>query len=111
MDHGGMDHGDMGHGGGGAMPEMCNMNMLFTWDTNNLCIVFKQWHVRGNISLMFSLLAVVLFCVGYEWLRGFIRKYETEAAQKAEAVPSEFFPPPTYYIHRHIVQEACFCIS
>ncbi|KAK8874090.1 Ctr copper transporter family-domain-containing protein [Apiospora arundinis] len=88
MDHGGMDHGDMGHGGGSAMPEMCNMNMLFTWDTNNLCIVFKQWHVRGNISLMFSLLAVVLFCVGYEWLRGFIRKYETEAAQKAEAVPT-----------------------
>ncbi|KAK7923948.1 ctr copper transporter [Apiospora marii] len=90
MDHGGMGHGDMGHGGGGGgggMDDMCNMNMLFTWDTNNLCIVFKQWHVRGPVSLIFSLLGVVLICAGYEALRDFIRRYEASAARRADGLP------------------------
>ncbi|KAI0470127.1 Ctr copper transporter family-domain-containing protein [Xylaria cf. heliscus] len=87
MDHGDMDHGDGGHGGhggGGGMP-MCNMNMLFTWDTTNLCIVFRQWHVTGRASLIFSLLAIVAICAGYEALREGTRKYELWLSNKEAA--------------------------
>ncbi|KAI1083231.1 Ctr copper transporter family protein [Whalleya microplaca] len=85
MDHGG--HGDMGHG---DMPmPMCNMNMLFTWDTTNLCIVFRQWHIRGPASLVFSLLAIVAVCAGYEALREATRRYETWVGQQQDAAPNQ----------------------
>ncbi|KAI0175686.1 Ctr copper transporter family protein [Hypoxylon sp. FL1284] len=92
MDHGSMDHGNMGHGdmGHGDMPmPMCSMNMLFTWNTENLCIVFRQWHVRGPASLVFSLLAIIAVCAGYEALREGIRRYENAVAAKQETVPNE----------------------
>ncbi|KAI0120318.1 Ctr copper transporter family protein [Hypoxylon sp. NC0597] len=92
MDHSQMDHGDMGHGdmGHGNMPmPMCSMNMLFTWDTTNLCIVFRQWHIRGTTSLVFSLLAIIALSAGYEALREGIRRYESWVAAKQETAPSE----------------------
>ncbi|KAI1338550.1 Ctr copper transporter family-domain-containing protein [Xylariaceae sp. FL0016] len=89
MDHSAMDHGNMDHGDmGGGMP-MCNMNMLFTWDTTNLCIIFRQWHVRGPASLVFSLLAIVAICAGYEALREATRQYEAWIARKQEAAPND----------------------
>jgi len=33
--------------------------MLFTWDTTNLCIVFRQWHIRSTASLIVSLLLLL----------------------------------------------------
>ncbi|OAA74036.1 Ctr copper transporter family protein [Cordyceps fumosorosea ARSEF 2679] len=76
MDHSQMDHsGHMGHGGDG-MDDMCSMSMLFTWDTTNLCIVFKQWHIRSTPGLIASLIAVVLIAMGYEGLRATCRVYE-----------------------------------
>ncbi|RYO29512.1 hypothetical protein AA0113_g12042 [Alternaria arborescens] len=79
MDHSHMDHGGhMGHdmpGMGGDGPK-CNMNMLFTWDTTDLCIVFPSWHISGTGSLIFSLLAVVLLTAGYEAIREISRRYE-----------------------------------
>ncbi|GAP83396.2 putative CTR2 short splice [Rosellinia necatrix] len=88
MDHSQMVHGDMDHGGGhpggGGMP-MCNMNMLFTWDTTNLCIVFRQWHVTGRVSLVFSLLAIMAICAGYEALREATRRYELWLSNKEAA--------------------------
>ncbi len=63
--------------------------MLFTWNTNNLCIVFRQWHVRGTASLVFSLLAIIAICAGYEALREGIRRYESSVAAKQDSVPSE----------------------
>jgi solute carrier family 31 (copper transporter), member 1 len=63
--------------------------MLFTWETKNLCIIFKQWHVRGPTSLVFSLLAIVALCAGYEALREASRRYESWVAKEQEAVPSE----------------------
>ncbi|KAK9463677.1 Ctr copper transporter family-domain-containing protein [Lipomyces oligophaga] len=83
MGHGGMDMGDdsdgddgddgmdMGHGGHNhaAMPGMCKMNMIFNWDTSDVCIVFNWWHIRGATSLAFSLLAVIALGVGYEFVR------------------------------------------
>ncbi|KFH48059.1 Copper transport protein-like protein [Hapsidospora chrysogenum ATCC 11550] len=87
MDHGHMDHGDMDHGDG-AMDDMCSMNMLFTWDTTNLCIVFRSWHVRSTASLIFSLAAVVLLAVGYEAMRALSRRYETAVAHRIDSVPN-----------------------
>lgn len=66
--------------------------MLFTWDTTNLCIVFRQWHIRGTASLVFSLLAIIAICAGYEALREGIRRYESFEAAKQDAAPRESNP-------------------
>ncbi|EGR44104.1 uncharacterized protein TRIREDRAFT_71029 [Trichoderma reesei QM6a] len=93
MDHSHHMHameGHEGHGGhGGGMQDMCSMNMLFTWDTTNLCIVFRQWHVRSTASLIFSLIAVVLLGIGYEALRSVSRRYEASLATRLETVPRQ----------------------
>jgi copper transporter 1 len=91
MDHGDMDHGHdhSGHGGHGDMDMggQCSMNMIFTWDTTDLCIVFRQWHIRSTGSLIFSLAAVLLLAVGYEGLRSVSRKYEAAMAQRVQSMP------------------------
>jgi len=61
--------------------------MLFTWDTENLCIVFRSWHITSNLSLIVSLVAVVALAAGYELLREGIRRYEASVNKRAEAVP------------------------
>jgi copper transporter 1 len=63
--------------------------MLFTWNTNNLCIVFRQWHVRSTTSLFFSLVAVVLLAVGYEALRSLSRRYEEALDNRVRTAPSK----------------------
>lgn len=65
--------------------------MLFTWDTNNLCIVFRWWHIRSTPGLLLSLLAVVALGAGYEALREGIRRYEVQLAKRADAVPRKLF--------------------
>ncbi|KAI8648735.1 Copper transport protein [Fusarium keratoplasticum] len=77
-----MDHGHMDD-------DICSMNMLFTWDTTNLCIVFRQWHIHSTVSLVFSLLAVVLLGIGYEALRTLTRRYDTAASKHINALPSD----------------------
>ncbi|KAK3394251.1 Ctr copper transporter family-domain-containing protein [Podospora didyma] len=84
--HMAMDHGNMGHGGGAEATARCSMNMLFTWNTDNLCIVFRQWNVGSSTTfLIFSLLAVVAIGAGYEALREGIRQYEASLNKWAEA--------------------------
>ncbi|KAJ9157807.1 CTR2 short splice [Pleurostoma richardsiae] len=83
--HTGMDHGGMDHG----MGDRCSMNMLFTWNTNNLCIVFSQWHIRSTAGLLLSLLAVVALGAGYEALRAGIRRYELAVSRRVEAIPRQ----------------------
>ncbi|KAH8675758.1 Ctr copper transporter family protein [Xylariales sp. PMI_506] len=61
--------------------------MLFTWDTNNLCIVFRFWHVRGLPSLLFSLALIVLIGIGYEFLRDVTRRYELSVNKRLETAP------------------------
>lgn len=63
--------------------------MLFTWDTNNLCIVFEQWHIRTTPGLIGSLIAVVLIAMGYEALRATSRQYERSIDARVESTPSE----------------------
>ncbi|KAH6638312.1 Ctr copper transporter family-domain-containing protein [Boeremia exigua] len=86
MDHGHMDHGHMDH----DMPGMdhghkCNMNMLFTWDTTDLCIVFRSWHVSGTFSLIVALIGIVLLTAGYEAVREASRRYEAHSNKALEA--------------------------
>lgn len=50
--------------------------MLFTWDTTNLCIVFRQWRITGLWSLIWSLIAIALLTAGYEAIRELARRYE-----------------------------------
>ncbi|RMZ85171.1 hypothetical protein DV738_g96, partial [Chaetothyriales sp. CBS 135597] len=87
MGHGGMDHGDMDHGDM-DMGDKCSMNMLFTWSSKNLCIVFSQWHVKGTVSLILSLLAIVALTAGYEWVRNVSRKYDQSLNVRLQAFSS-----------------------
>lgn len=73
--------------------------MLFTWDTNNLCIIFRWWHIQGPISLVFSLLGVVALAALYEALRATSRRYETFAAKQTDEVPRKYLPlSPQFHI-------------
>lgn len=64
--------------------------MLFTWDTTNLCIVFRQWHIRSMPGLIFSLAAVVLLAMGYEALRALSRRFEASVDRRMSALPRKF---------------------
>ncbi|KAI1913149.1 copper transpport protein [Ophidiomyces ophidiicola] len=81
MNHGG--HGDMDMGN-----DQCSMNMLFTWSTKNLCLVFRQWRITGPISLLLSLVAVILLTAGYEAVREMTRRYETKGARAFVSGPT-----------------------
>jgi solute carrier family 31 (copper transporter), member 1 len=63
--------------------------MLFTWDTQDLCIVFHGWHVDGTASLIVSLIGVILLTAGYELVRELSRRYEAGAQKRLEGLPSE----------------------
>lgn len=63
--------------------------MLFTWDTTNLCIISRRWHIRGTPSLLFSLLAIVLLVAGYEALRSATQRYERSTVTRQEVLTSE----------------------
>jgi len=83
MDHSHMDHSGMDMGG-----DRCSMNMLFTWDTHNLCIVFRQWRITGTVSLLVSLAAIALLTAGYECVREISRRYEQRHATTMSAFSS-----------------------
>jgi Ctr copper transporter family len=88
--HAMMDHS--GHGGGmGHGSDQCNMNMLFTFSTENLCIVFRQWRITSPLSLLVSLIAIVALGAGYEALREGIRRYESAVAKRVETSPRKFY--------------------
>jgi hypothetical protein len=58
--------------------------MLFTWSTENLCIVFEGWRITGTASLIFSLFAIILMTAGYEAVREASRKYDAYAKVVSE---------------------------
>ncbi|KAG8622976.1 hypothetical protein KVT40_007952 [Elsinoe batatas] len=94
MDHGGMDHGHGGMDHGDMDMGKCSMNMLFTWSTKNLCIVFEGWRITGTTSLIFSLLAIVALTAGYELVRELSRKYETSLSGGKDIAPTLSSPSP-----------------
>jgi copper transporter 1 len=65
--------------------------MLFTWSTQDLCIVFRGWHVHDTFSLIWTLLAIVALTAGYEGVREISRRYETETAIRLEEMPRKSF--------------------
>lgn len=72
--------------------------MLFTWNTKNLCIVFRQWHVTSTASLIVSLLLVVAIGVGYEALREGIRRYEVSVNKRADTAPRKYLYPRALHL-------------
>ncbi len=70
--------------------------MLFTWNTENLCIVFHWWHISGTVSLIFSLLAVVALGAAYEALRSASRRYELFVDKRSEELPSKHTSPECF---------------
>jgi copper transporter 1 len=68
--------------------------MLFTWDTTNLCIVFRSWRVTGLATLILSLIAVMALTAGYEAVREASRRYEDKQRKLIEEMPSKPAPEP-----------------
>ena len=67
--------------------------MLFTWDTTNLCIVFRSWRVTSTWTLVMSLLGVMALTAGYELVREASRQYEDRLARKMEGMTRKFLEP------------------
>lgn len=67
--------------------------MVFTWDATDLCIVFRQWHIRSTLGLLVSLAAVVAIAAGYEALRASIRRFEVWADRRSETAPRRSLRP------------------
>ena len=67
-----------------------HQQMLFTWDTNNLCIIFRSWRVTGNLSLVLSFIAVMALTAGYEAVREASRRYEQRHAEIMENTPRKY---------------------
>lgn len=63
--------------------------MLFTWDTTNLCIIFRSWRITGFGTLVLSLLAVMALTAGYEAVREASRRYEMKQQKVLEEMPSK----------------------
>ncbi|KAG9285420.1 hypothetical protein G9A89_010895 [Geosiphon pyriformis] len=72
MSHHGHDSSDAHE----TAPRRCMMNMLFNWQRENLCIVFKWWRVDSLFTLLIACLLVALLTASYEALREASRKYE-----------------------------------
>lgn len=70
--------------------------MLFTWSTQDLCIVFRGWHVHDTFSLIWTLLAIVVLTAGYEGVRELSRRYEMETLIRLEGIPSKSLLTPQY---------------
>lgn len=86
MDHSMMDHSSGSGSGSGSAAAMCSMNMLFTWNTKNLCIIFRWWRVSNTFTLILSLLGVVALTAGYEAIRSGSRRYEAYVEKKTTGI-------------------------
>jgi copper transporter 1 len=73
--------------------------MLFTWDTQNLCIVFKSWRVTSTMSLFWSLLGVMALTAGYELIREISRRYEAKVQREIDDMPSKSYRLPIHPQH------------
>jgi copper transporter 1 len=66
--------------------------MLFTWSTQDLCIVFRGWHISNNFTLIVSLLLIVALGAGYEALREASRRYEASTEARLARIPQGTYP-------------------
>lgn len=77
MDHSMPDHSMPDHSDH-SMPAMCSMNMLFTWNYENTCIVFKWWHIRSLALFIMSFFLIIFISMGYEFFRSKITRWESK---------------------------------
>ncbi|KAI9695974.1 MAG: hypothetical protein M1820_008315 [Bogoriella megaspora] len=75
------------------------MNMVFTWDPTDLCIIFKSWHIRSTLGFILSLFAVAALTAGYELVRELSRRYESFSKQEVDSLPSKT-PNPSWCYNR-----------
>ena len=61
--------------------------MIFTWDTNNLCVIFDWWQIKGSLSLVVTLVAVALLTAGYEAVREASRRCDVKSAEGLNRLP------------------------
>jgi copper transporter 1 len=78
--------------------------MLFTWSTENLCIVFRGWRIHNTWTLFWSLFGIVALTAGYELVREISRRYETACAERLENMPRKFISD----LRRPNFGEACW---
>lgn len=45
--------------------------MLFNWQIEDTCVVFRWWHIKGPISLILSCVAIFVIAALYEWIRAY----------------------------------------
>ncbi|CAB4473122.1 uncharacterized protein OCT59_028337 [Rhizophagus irregularis] len=64
--------------GGSHDSDACNMQMLFNWDTEKLCIIFTWWRVNSIGFLILSCFIIILLATSFEFLRFALRKYDTK---------------------------------
>ncbi|KAK9458266.1 Ctr copper transporter family-domain-containing protein [Dipodascopsis uninucleata] len=66
----------------------CRTPMLFTWQSEDLCLVFEWWHIQSGFDFILSICAVVLLSMGYEYFRiqNFASSYAGEKAEN-ETLP------------------------
>ncbi|KAG2234785.1 hypothetical protein INT48_006702 [Thamnidium elegans] len=67
-----------GHGGMDMPAASCKMNMLFNWQIEDTCVVFRWWHIQGPISLILSCVAIFCIAAGYEWIRSYVSQIESK---------------------------------
>lgn len=64
--------------------------MLFTWDTNNVCLVFRSWRIHNTFTLVLALLGTVALGAGYELVRELTRQYEASVNRKLDSMPRKY---------------------
>lgn len=104
---------------GTATAHRCQMSMLFTWNTQDLCLVrssvystfrinnratqvFRWWHISNTLTLILSLLCVVALSAGYEFVRELSRRYEARVDNSSVSLS----PPSTsFYALLHLIPQ------
>lgn len=89
MNHGGMNHGKMNHGNMAHdnmdhdMPgmKMCKMSMTLNADYENLCILTDKIMVSNKVQLIFAMIGIALYTLGYEYFKTFTDKLQSRYSQ------------------------------
>ncbi|ORX99445.1 Ctr copper transporter [Basidiobolus meristosporus CBS 931.73] len=77
MDHSLMGHDMPGHEGHDMSGHgECSMQMVFNWDYENLCVVFRWWRITSFSTLLISFVLVFALTASYEMLRDYTRNWE-----------------------------------
>jgi len=60
----------------------CRMSMLWNYQIEGTCIVFRSWHITGGFTFVISFIIIVLLSITYEWLRKLQRAVDIQTAQQ-----------------------------